>query len=207
MPYVTNIYVVAAICGNFFQESTVNPGIWENTTPGDPGYGLGQWTDTPSIGLYRRTALFNYLDSNGYARNSGIGQLNFLIYENSWVPNGAGYPSDYNTLSEFLESTSTNLSDLVYEFFHHWEGIDDGTGPVRLSFAQSLIDDVFPNDPGERNPWYTGNYYLTDLQAKSNSLLIKDFLMSTTPPVPPVPPTTRSRMPLWLMYLITKGEI
>lgn len=204
MPYVSNLYVVAAICGNFYQESTVNPGIWENTTPDSPGYGLGQWTDNPSIGLYRRTNLFNYLDANGYSRDSGIGQLNFLIVENSWVPNGAGYQSDYNTLAEFLASTSTNLSDLVYEFFHHWEGIDDGTGNVRLQFAEDLMMNVFPNDTGIRDPWYTGNFMLTREQSKSNALLIKDFLMGTTPPIPPRKIT---KMPLWLMYLITKGEI
>ena len=209
MPYVTNIYVVAAICGNFWQESTVNPGIWENLTENAPGYGLGQWTDNPSIGLYRRTDLFNYLETNGYSLDDGNAQLQYLILENSWVPTGAGYQSDYDTLTEFLESTSTNLSDLVYEFFHHWEGIDDGTGNVRLQFAEELIDNVFPDDDGTRNPWYKGNFYLTRSQAKSNALLIKDFLMGTTPPVPPIPPHTRKRkgLPVWLMYKLSKGEI
>ena len=70
MAYTSNLKVVAAICGNFFQESGVNPGIWENLTPGAPGYGLGQWTDNPP-NVYRRTALFNWLSANGYAQDSG----------------------------------------------------------------------------------------------------------------------------------------
>ena len=39
MSISSNLYVIAAICGNFYQESTVNPGIWEGLTPNAPGYG------------------------------------------------------------------------------------------------------------------------------------------------------------------------
>ena len=189
MPYTTNKYVVAAICGNFWQESTVNPGIWEGLTVGAPGFGLGQWTDSPGV-VYRRTALFNYLDSHGYARDSGDGQLEFLIYENSWLVNGAGYVSSYSSLTDFLNSSSTNLSDLTYEFFHSWEGINDGTGPVRLEYAERWLE-LIDEDDGIRRPWYTSNSYNNVAEAGFNVLRIKDFLMGTTPvpPTPPTPPT------------------
>ena len=64
-----NLYVIAAICGNFYQESTVNPGVWEGLDPNNPGFGLGQWTDNPPI-VMRRTALFNWLDNNNYSHDS-----------------------------------------------------------------------------------------------------------------------------------------
>ena len=182
-----NLYVIAAICGNFWQESTVNPGIWEGLQVGAPGYGLGQWTDNPGV-VMRRTALFDWLTANGYARDSGPGQLAFLIHENVWLGNGAGYQSAYTNLMDFLTTTSTNLSDLVYEFFHQWEGIDDGTGPVRLQFAQDVLP-FLQNDPGSRDPWHSGNNYNSRQNAIMNSLLIMDFFLQSQPTPQPWNPT------------------
>jgi hypothetical protein len=180
-----NLYVIAAICGNFFQESTVNPGIWEGLTPGNPGYGLGQWTDNPPQ-VMRRTALFNWLSANGYSQDSGPGQLAFLVYEDLWIPS-LFQQSAYNTLSDFFASTSTNLSDLTLEWMYHWEGIDDGTFGIRYSAAQHFLS-AFQNDDGSRLPWFTGNYYLSrDYGSTDNALLIMDFFLGETPPEPPDP--------------------
>ncbi len=185
MAISSNLYVIAAICGNFYQESTVNPGIWENLTINAPGYGLGQWTDNPPI-VERRTALFNWLTANGYPHDSGEGQLKFLVYENLWIPS-TFTPSAYNTLTDYFNSTSTNLSALVYEFMWHWEGIDDGSFPTRYAFAQDAYQ-LFTHDNGQRDPWYSGNYYLArDSEAMANALLIKDFFLEEEPPEPPGP--------------------
>ena len=183
-----NLHVIAAICGNFYQESTVNPGIWENLTPNAPGYGLGQWTDNPPQ-VMRRTALFNWLDANGYSRYSGEGQLRFLMYENVWIPSLI-MQSAYSTLTDYLQSTSTNISDLVLEFMYHWEGINDNSFQTRLAYAQDVYQ-LFVNDNGQRDPWYSGNYYLSrDGQSMANALHIKDFFLEEepTPPEPPEPP-------------------
>ena len=178
-----NLYVIAAICGNFYQESTVNPGIWENLIVNAPGFGLGQWTDNPPQ-VMRRTALFNWLDANGYSRDSGPGQLAFLVYEDLWIPS-LFQQSAYNTLSDFFASTSTNLSDLTLEWMYHWEGINDGSYTTRYNFAVDVLQ-LFQNDNGQRDPWYTGNFYLSrDSQAMANSLLIKDFFLNESPPEPP----------------------
>lgn len=181
-----NLYVIAAICGNFYQESTVNPGIWEGLTVGAPGYGLGQWTDNPPS-VMRRTALFNWLDANGYARDSGDGQLAFLVYENLWIPSLIS-PSAYSTLTDFFQSTSTNLQDLVLEWMYHWEGINDGTDRIRYSAAQHFLD-AFQNDDGTRLPWFTGNYYLSlNAESTDNALRIMDFFLGSSPPGPQPPP-------------------
>lgn len=183
-----NLYVIAAICGNFFQESTVNPGIWEGLTPGNPGFGLGQWTDNPPQ-VMRRTALFNWLSANGYPQDSGPGQLAFLVCENLWIPS-LFQQSAYNTLSDFFASTSTNLSDLTLEWMYHWEGIDDGTFGIRYSAAQHFLS-AFQNDDGSRLPWFSGNYYLSrDYESTDNALLIMDYFLGSTPPGPtpqPIP--------------------
>lgn len=209
MAITSNLYVIAAICGNFYQESTVNPGIWENLTVGAPGYGLGQWTNNETTS--RRTALFNYLHDNGFAIDSGQGQLEFLMYEHIWVPS-LFVQSAYDTFYQFIASTSTNLYDLVQEFMFHWEGINDGSFNTRYSWAQTFLA-LFQNDSGTREPWTAGNFYLTEQQTINNALLIKDFFTGETPPEPPEPPgpaplpTKRKGLPPWLIYKLMKGEL
>lgn len=205
MAYTNNPYVVAAICGNFWQESTVNPGIWEGLVPGNPGFGLGQWTDNPPQ-VMRRTALFNWLDANGFSRDSGQGQLEFLIYEDLWIPSLI-QPSAYQTMTDFLNSTSTDLYDLTQEWMYHWEGINDGTLTNRYNFAYDLAYNQFPTDPGTRDPWYSSNSYNTIAQARSNSFLVKDFLMGETP-VPPEPyePTEEEIIALARYLLRKRGK-
>ena len=185
MPYTTNLRVAAAICGNFFQESGVNPGIWENLTVGAPGYGLGQWTDNPP-NVMRRTALFNWLSANGYSQDSGQGQMEFLIYENLWIPSLIT-PSAYNTLTDFFNATGATTAALTLEWMYHWEGINDGTDNIRVTEAQRFYN-LFVNDPGTRGPWTARNGYLNQTECDNNALLIKDFLCGTTPPTPQ-PPT------------------
>ena len=202
MPISTNLHVIAAICGNFWQESTINPGIWENLTVGAPGYGLGQWTDNPPI-VERRTALFNWLDANGYARDSGPGQLAFLVYENLWIPS-TFTPSAYQTLTDFFNSTSTNTAYLTEEWMWHWEGIDDGSYTTRLDAARYYYN-AFINDDGNRTTWWSSNSYLDmTTTALENALLIKDFFLGTTPPGPgPIPPYQRRKgLPPWFIKYV-----
>ena len=177
MSISSNLYVIAAICGNFYQESTVNPGIWENLTVDAPGYGLGQWTDNAETS--RKTALFNYLDSHGYARDSGEGQLEFLVYENLWIPSLI-QPSAYQTMTDYFNSTSTNIGDLVTEWMYHWEGINDGSDTTRINFANYIMI-AFNSDDGTRSPWVAGNFYNSLPDAVNNCLLIKDFFLGSTP--------------------------
>lgn len=180
-----NLYVIAAICGNFWQESQINPGAWENWTVGQPGYGLGQWTDNPPA-VMRRTALFDWLDANSYSHDSGPGQLAFLIHENLWIPT-LFQQSAYNTLSDYFASTSTSLSDLVLEWMHHWEGIDDGSYNVRLTAATQILAD-FQNDDGTRQPWTSVNSQISFRAARDNAMHIKDYFLEEEPPEPPIPP-------------------
>jgi len=174
----SSLQVIAAICGNFYQESGINPGIWENLTVGAPGFGLGQWTDSPPT-VMRRTALFDWLDANGYARDSGEGQLKFLVHENIWVPSLISQ-SSYNTLTEFLNSSDTNTRNLTLEFMYHWEGINDGTDNIRIEEAERIYN-LFLADDGTRRPWTATNSYLTQTETDNNALLIKDFFSGAMP--------------------------
>lgn len=95
--YGCSIYVVSAICANWWIESNINPGL-EQKGGGD-GYGLGQWSGD------RRTALLSWLSQNGFPPDSGEGQLQYFIHENDWLGTFGGISS----LEEFLSSTSTDL--------------------------------------------------------------------------------------------------
>lgn len=208
MAYTNNLRVIAAICGNFWQESTVNPGIWENLTVGDHGYGLGQWSDYEGV-VYRRTALFEWLYDHNYPRDSGQGQCEFIIAENVWnIPGPSTVsPSDFSSLTEYLSSNTTDLTYLTLEWMYHWEGIDDDSEGTRISAAQNFYN-LFLNDDGTRNPWIARNDYLSHTEAESNALLIKDFFLGGTPPEPPEPPAPlpkkRKGLPPWLIYKLTK---
>lgn len=181
-----SLYVIAAMCGNFFQESGVNPGIFESLTPvswdamwhnNTGGYGLGQWTNTSSDSM-RLLNLHNWVTSNGYADGDGYGQLAFLIHENVWMPNNVS-PSAYSTLEEFLTSDSTNIAELTKEYLYHWEGINNGTLPQRQQFAQRAYAYITEHYGDESiNTWTSVNAYITETQALNNCVLIARYLSS-----------------------------
>lgn len=173
-----NVYVVAAMCGNFWQESHVDPGIYEslkvvplkdNSVYG--GYGLGQWTNSTQYGVYRRTALAQWLDDNGYAYDSGEGQIKFLLHENYWTSNG--YASQFSSLQDFLNSDSTDLQSLTYAYQQGWEGIWNSTHTLRYQFAQKALAYIqqHAND-SSITTWITGNRYLSESEALHNCVLI-----------------------------------
>ena len=186
-----SLYVIAAMCGNFFQESGVNPGIFESLTPvswdamwhnNTGGYGLGQWTNTSSDSM-RLLNLHNWVTSNGYADGDGYGQLAFLLHENAWMPNSVS-PSAYSTLEEFLTSDSTNINELTKEYFYHWEGINNGTLSQRQQFAQRAYAYITEHYGDENiTTWTSVNAYITETQALNNCVLIARYLSSGYIPI------------------------
>lgn len=172
-----SIYVVAAICGNWWQESTINPGLYENRQVVDltdptvyGGYGLGQWTNAPQYDVYRRTDLVEWLRSNGYADDSGDGQLEFFIYEAEWYDTGAA--AEWNSLEDFLQTDSQDIDNLTAAFMAGWEGISDGTLGVRQEAAHTVYDYLVLHANEPPGEWITSNNYLSDSDRLHNALLI-----------------------------------
>lgn len=190
-----SLYVIAAICGNFWQESTVNPGLWQNATVGSPGYGLGQWTDNADV--HRRTDLFNWLDANGYQRDDGNGQLSFLIYENTWYAPYTGY----NSLSDFLSSTSTDIDELTRAWMKGWEGIsDDGSLSFRQEKAHECYTFIQTHFADETiTDWIKGNRYLSDSERLNNAVMVYRWFSGQIPPEPPKP--TKKKKWKWYLYM------
>lgn len=202
-------YPALAIIGNWWEESTLNPGLYESRKVIDltdnsvyGGYGLGQWTNNPRDGTHRRTDLILWLRSNNLPDDSPEGQMEYFLEENTWYRNG--YGKEFSNLTDFLGSDSTDLTTLVYAFMQGWEGIWNGTQDKRVQHAQdaqSYINDHI-NDDGLT--WYNSNQYLTDSQRLNNAVLIYRWMTgSQTPPTPgpgPEPGGAKKKMPLW-MYM------
>ena len=180
--------VIAAMCGNFYQESGVNPGIWEGTNQASwnsllHGYGLGQWTNTGGDTQGRLWQLHSWVTSNGYADGDGYGQLAFLLHEDYWTPQSIEQ-SAYSTLEDFLTSDSTNIDELTKEYFFHWEGINNGTLSQRQQFAHRAYDYIIAHfNDDSITTWTSVNAYITESQALNNCVLIARFLSSGFTPI------------------------
>lgn len=224
MAITTNIFVVAAMAGNFWVESGINPGIYEglrvvpltdNSVYG--GYGIGQWTNAPRLGVTRRTELIEWLRANGYDDDSADGQLNFLIYENTWYRNG--YGARFNSLSDFFASSSNELEILTYAWMQGWEGIWNGTQNERVQHAYQCLEYIQSHTThvwieGEKiaqtfddygDEWFTGNRYLSVNERLHNALMLYNWMTDSEPqppdPIPPDPPEPgkrTSKMPIWM---------
>lgn len=102
-----SVNVAAALCGNAQQESTLNPGVWQNLTVNTGGYGLFQWDPA--------TKLTNWCYAEGIESADGVSQMRCL-YEHTvalgqWsnINNGATHKSDwldswYVPFGQFLSS-------------------------------------------------------------------------------------------------------
>jgi len=184
------LYVVAALAGNAWRESHVNPALQqENGT----AFGLFQWDGG------RKDNLFAYMSSRGLPNTDPYGQIDFLLYENDWLGTYAGISS----LTEFLESKSTDIPELTTAFCTCWERPGVPALQERIDFANKAY--TFVNDNIETNitTWETEpEYYLTEEQALRNTVLMYKYLGGYVPPEPPTPPTPtkkRKGMPVWLM--------
>lgn len=205
-----SLYVIAAICGNFYQESQINPGFWEGLNAGTPttllrGYGLGQWTNTGGDTHGRLYQLLTWLSNNGFSSDSGEGQMEYLLVENNWYQ--IGYATDFNNLNSFLMSQSTDLAYLTRAWCSGWEGLTSNNDPNmvqwenRIAYAQQFYDYLLVHyaDP-DVVQWIAGNRYLTNAESNNNAVMLYKFFDGITPPSPPVPPSYGTRkMPVWMM--------
>lgn len=196
---MSSIYVVAAMCGCWRRESVVNPGIWESLIPcawnykyeytHRGGYGLGQWTNV-GTSEGRLWKLHTWVTENGYGDGNGDGQLAYLTVENWWNGNynGSGdHPKThgtYGSLSAFLNSESTDLYDLVWDFLANWEGVPGDHYKERCDYADKFLA-YLQNHSAETGSWTSSNQYLTDSQMYNNALAIYNTLGNGAVPQPP----------------------
>lgn len=209
-PNVTNTsatpYVVSAMCGCWWRESQVNPAVWESLIPSTfdheyqydniGGYGLGQWTNvgTPYGRLYN---LHTWVNNNGFTDGDGDGQLAYIPVENYWSRTSPRL--GYTTLTQFLESNSTSLDDLVYDFLACWEGVEGNAYSQRLAWARQCYDyiQLHQTDDPNNYSWISGNRYLSEAETLNNVMCVW-FWFNNQQPVPPLPPIESKKFMLYV---------
>lgn len=121
---------VAAMCGNMWRESNINPGVWQNFKINyQMGYGLVQWTPA--------TKVISFLRSGGYAIDSGEGQCQRILWE--YVNKQQYYPTKSYplTFTHFAHSTA-DVEYLTKAFFFNYERGNEKKAamPDRIKWAK-----------------------------------------------------------------------
>ena len=122
-----NSAAACGIMGNLYQECRFDPAI---SSTGSTYYGLVQW------GSWRKTALFDYCNENGYDYSSLEGQLHYLELELN---------DSYSDVGDYLRNVP-NTSEGAYEaadyFCRYFEicGNYSWEVPTRGGFAQSFYE-------------------------------------------------------------------
>lgn len=127
-----NLVAFCGILGNADQESTLNPGLWQNRAEGvGPGYGLLQWTPQSKLTYWTRP--------RGYPDWDMVGQL--LWTRDNTVPYGqwrktASYPFSFQEYFEKEEhGTDWNVVRAAECWCLNWEQGGYSELPIRRKNA------------------------------------------------------------------------
>lgn len=170
--YGYSLPVIAALCGNAWKESQINPGLEEYG--GGGGYGLFQWTDTP--GSPRRTNFENWCMQNGFTFDDPNGQVQYLIVENDWIQVS---PYPFASLTEFLESDSTDIEMLTRAWEDCWErsGDDESQIQQRIAWANECYAYISAHaQDSSIFEWYISPQYIPDNQTLNNAVMLYRIL-------------------------------
>lgn len=155
-----SLFVISALCGNAWRESTINSGL---TQIGGSGFGMFQWDGE------RKTALLNWLSQNGYSNTDPVGQLQYLQVENEWKGSFGGISS----LDEFLYSTSTDIDMLTEAFMRCWERPGVPELEERIQHAHQCYDYISSHaQDTDITDWYITDFYLTESQTLNNAVML-----------------------------------
>lgn len=198
-----SVYVVSAICGNWWTESGINSDVWENLQVGTwtdllKGYGLGQWTNTDGNTHGRLWQLYDYMVGEGYDPSYFYGQLDYIPVENVWFRRQEAYK--YGTLEGFLTSDSTDLTDLTHAWNIGWEGIHDASWDARVRQAYDVLDYLQNNyDPDYEYTPIIGNRYLSVIERYNNACCMFRYWNGGIPD--PHPPYSHGKGFKWWIYM------
>lgn len=158
-----SIYVISALCGNAWRESNINPALNER---GGGGFGLFQWTGG------RKTALLEYLSSQGLSATDPNGQMQYLIEEDDWMGTSYGISS----LDDFMTSTSTNIAQLTEAFCTCWERPRVPALNERIEHANQCYNYIqaHANDTSITT-WVSEDRYLSESEILNNAVLLYRF--------------------------------
>lgn len=185
--YGSSIYVIAALAGNAWAESHINPNVIRT---GNGAFGIFQWSGS------RKDALVQWLTENGYALNDPLGQMQYLITENEW----SGEYDGITSLSDFLHSDSTDITSLTTAFCLCWERPNSPDLNERIQFANKALEFITQHAQDTSiTDWETEPmYYLSEEQALNNAVLMYRFY-SAGGGGGGTPSQKINKMPIWMM--------
>lgn len=206
--------VIAAICGNFWRESTVNAGIWESLivmpwdyvydydNPNRGGYGIGGFTNTqgPYGTDMRLLRMHDWCVSNGYAVDDGSAQMYYIVFvERLWA---GVYNND--SFDDYLNSTETDLYTLVDQWCRYWEGVPGNAMPERFAYAQRAYDyiQLHKTDDPTNYHWIAGNRFLAEAEILNNIMCLYFWFTSYYTPGGGGgggDNRRKGRIPIWMM--------
>lgn len=191
--YGLSIYVISALCGNAWRESTINSGLHQ---VGGSAFGIFQWDGQ------RRENLYSWLESNGYARDSPIGQLEFLVYENDWLGSFGGISS----LDEFLHSESADIPMLTEAFMRCWERPGVPELGERIAHAKECYNYILNHAQDSMiTDWIIKTGYLTSAESLNNAVMLYRYY--STGGGGGTPTKEKKTMPLYLYCIKRRIEI
>ena len=121
-----SLNAIAAMLGNMQQESSINPGIWQNLTVGTGGYGLVQFTP--------HTKYTNWADANGYEWDNGEAQCIWL--DTRVVPTGEWIPTTLYPISwEEFKTGEWSIEFMTSAFLKNFERAGDEQLAKRQQYA------------------------------------------------------------------------
>ena len=182
----SSLYVISALCGNAWRESTINPELQQK---GGSAYGIFQWDGG------RRDNLFNWLDSNNYKRNDGTAQCNYLVIEDDWVGSYGGISS----LTDFLASDSDDVEMLTTAFMKCWERPGVEALPERIEKARLCGAYIIAHAQDNNiNEWITSKDYLSENESLNNAVMLYRYF-SAGGGGGGLPWLKKKKMPIWMM--------
>lgn len=184
--YGTSIYVVSALAGNAWQESSINPAL---NQVGGTAFGLFQWDGS------RKIALLNWLSENGYESTDAEGQMQYLVVENDWQGSFNGISS----LSEFLTSQSTDIAMLTEAFCTCWERAGKPELSKRIEYANKAYQFIYQNAQSSViNTWMTSTTYLSENDSLTNAVLMYRFYSAGGGGGGKPTPHRKGSLPVWM---------
>lgn len=214
--YGLTVAQVAAMCGNAWAESTVNPGAsGEGYVPQDHAYGLWAWTDwTGENPFYLGTQMKEWVEARYDTWTNGDGQVDCVLTDD--LPNGSVWTqtsipeyaytnSLYPDMQSWIDSDDKDdVEEMCREWFLHWESPTslywfNYTWNQRLSFALLAYDYIMEHANDEEiTDWIvdTQHIFLNQQQALNNCVMIYRF--ASAGGGGGGKPTKKKGMPLWM---------
>ena len=185
--YGSSAYVISALAGNAWRESHINPTLSQQ---GGSAFGLFQWDGS------RKQSLLDWLSENGYNSTDPIGQMQYLVVENDWLGSYDGISS----LTEFLQSQSTDIASLTTAFCTCWERPGIPALEERIEFANKAHEYIISHAQDYSiSEWETEPmYYLSEEQALNNAVLMYRYY-SAGGGGGGIPSKKKKKMPVWMM--------